>query len=308
MRKIMLIVLVLVFCALIVATAILANIKEKETEAELAKQLEAEEKKFHLVYNRSYNEGWSIRNGLRFVDQGSTGSTFFAIEYEETDDFKLNYFWRLELHSCDNDYVELNAGGRGYQGAVFELDIKSDDVCNFSNVIQFSTRVGKDGEKNDYKLLTVVNNKVYLLQDLLPDSTPAFELVNEWTTLRLFFDYNYEHEPILDTDSDEVKREKAEINKNYFRVYVYYKEYDSDDFTLFTDSPIVIEAKGGKGVSSIRFQSTPNDKVEDFGTGICFDNVKFYDGVTAPIEITPDMGYGSEVDADLPKDFICIGE
>ena len=299
MKKLLVISLIIsILCSTITSCQLLTDINGQSED----------DNQFHLVYNRSFDEGWDIKNGMKLVDHGSTGSTTFNIEYEETEDFSYNYFMRLELNSTDNDYVELNAGGRGYLGAVFEMDVKSDDVCNFANIVAFSTKENKKGEKSDYKLLTVENNRVYLMRDLFPDAEPAFELTNEWTKIRLVFDYTYEHEPILDTDSASEQSRKSKVNQNYIRLYLYYSDPATpDEMTLFSGAPIILEAKGGKGISSIRFQSTNEDHKEDFGTGICFDNIKFYDGVTAPIDITPDMGYGTEVNSSTPKTITIIG-
>ena len=267
-----------------------------------------EESLLNIVYNRTYDEGWDIKNGMSLTDQGNTGSTTFNIEYEETADFKINYFWRLELQSTDNDFVQLNAGARNVNGAVFEVDVKSDDVCNFTNVLTFGTKGSSSSDRSDYKFLTVVENKVYFMKDTLPNEEPAFELTNEWTRIRIVYDFTYEHDPIYENDSDEVKLEKHAVNNKWFQAYIYFGNPEKpEEMTLFTGEPLTLEARSGKGIQIFRFQSTGGEKVADYGTGICFDNIKFYDGVNYPVEITPDMGYGTEVNANKPKDFTPIG-
>ena len=284
--------------------AIFAHAEEAEkTEGE-----PEEDSLFNLVYHRTYDEGWDIKNGMDLNDQGSTGSTTFNIEYEETSDFKINYFWRLELNSRDNDFVQFNAGARAEVGAVFEIDVKSDDICNFSNVLTFGTTGGSSAVRSDYRFLTVVNNQVYLMKDTCPNEGPVFELTNDWTRLQIVFDFTYEYEPVLDSDTAEVKAEKEAINNKYFQAYIYYGDPDKpEEMTLFTGAPLVLEARSGKGIQIFRFQSTGSDKEEDFGTGICFDNMKFYDGVNHIVDITPEMGYGSRVSTGYAKTIEIIG-
>ena len=139
--------------------AIFANAEEAgETEGET----EEEDSLFNLVYNRTYDEGWDVKNGMTLTDQGSTGSTTFEIEYEETADFQINYFWRLELNSTDNDFVQFNAGARSEVGAVFEIDVKSDDVCNFTNVLTFGTKGSSSSDRSDYKFSLLLTTRFTL--------------------------------------------------------------------------------------------------------------------------------------------------
>ena len=108
--------LILVMSSLLSMFAIFATAEENsDNEGET----EEEASSFNLVYNRTYDEGWDVKNGMAVYDQGSTGTSTFEIEYEETSDFKINYFWRLELNSRDNDYAQFAAGARSEVGAVF---------------------------------------------------------------------------------------------------------------------------------------------------------------------------------------------
>ena len=290
--------LILVMSSLLSMFTIFASAAEAGAEEEEPK----EETTLNLVYNRTFEEGWDIKNGMSLTDQGSTGSTTFNIEYEETADFKYNYFMRLELNSTDNDFVQLSAGSRNVNGAVFEVDVKSDDVCNFVNVLTFGTKGSSSAERSDYKFLTVENNQVYLMKDTVTGAAPAFELTNEWTRIQIVFDFTYEYEPVLEGDSDDEIFRKSQVNDKWFQAYIYYGDPSKPtEMTLFTGAPLTLEARSGKGIAIFRFQSTGGDKKEDFGTGICFDNMKFYDGVNYPVEITPDMGYGTEVNPSTPK-------
>ena len=154
--------LILVMSSLLSMFAVFANAEESEsTEGETE---DTEEKEITLIYNRHYGEGWGVPNGMDMVDQGSTGSTLFTIDREETADFETNYFWRLELNSSDNDYAQLNFGANQEVGTVFEFDVKSDDICNFTNVMSIGTKGGDSASRTNFCLLRVADNQVYLME------------------------------------------------------------------------------------------------------------------------------------------------
>ena len=297
--------LILVMSSLLSMFAIFASAEETGTTEDETKE---EQSPFRLVYNRTYDEGWDVVNGMAKTDQGNTGSTTFEIEYEETPDFKINYFWRLELNSRDNDFVQFDAGARNEVGAVFEIDVKSDDICNLVNVVTFGTTGGSSSDRSDYRFIDVVNNQVYLMKDNFPNESPAFELTNDWTRIQVVFDFTYEHDPILEGDDKNVQAEKAMTNNKWFQCYIYFGDpAKPEEMTLFTGAPITLEARSGKGIQIFRFQSDGSDKEVDYGTGICFDNMKFYDGVNVITPITPDMGYGTAVNLGMPKTVEIIG-
>ena len=298
--------LILVMSSLISMFAIFASADETGTNGETG---EEEEDNLVLLYNRTYDEGWDMKNGAQIQDQGSTGSTTFEIDYEETFDYQVNYFWRLELNSVDNDFLQIDCGGNDKIGTVFEFDIKSDDIANFSNVVHFGTRGGSSAERSNYNLMRIVNNKVHLMFDEAGAQNPAFELTNSWTRIQMVFDYTYEHETIDRENDDEATiLAKEQENLKWFRLYVYYGPADgSEEPTLFNGEPFVLYAKNGRGLQLFRFQSTGSDKVEHYGTSICFDNMKLYDGVNQITPITPEMGFGTLVSPDYPVTEEIIG-
>ena len=297
--------LILVMSSLLSMFAIFASAEETgETEGETE-----EDSNFRLVYHRTFDEGWDIKNGMAVYDQGSTGTTTFEIEYEETPDFKINYFWRIELNSKDNDYAQFSPGDRAEVGAVFEIDVKSDDVCNFDNVITFGTKGTSSSERSDYKFLTVEENKVYLMKDVVPSTEPAFVLSNDWTRLQIVFDYTYEHAPAPDhEETEEEKLAREQENNKWFQAYIYYGDPEKpEDMTLFTGGPITLEARSGRGIQIFRFQSIGSDKEEFFGTGLCLDNMKFYDGVNYIVPLTEEMGYGTGINEGYAKTIDIVG-
>ena len=284
--------LILVMSSLLSMFAIFANAEESESTEDETEG--TEEEGITLLYNRHFGEGWNVDNGMDVLDQGSTGSTTFTIDREGT-----NYFWRLELNSSDNDYAELNAGANQEIGTVFEFDVKSDDTCNFTNVVSFIT---KDNGTN-ISFMKIENNKVYFMEG----SAPAFELTNSWMRIQIIFDYTYQvhTEEYINSLPDAASKDKARLeNENSFRMYIYYGAASGSGRTvLYGGGPLDVAGANGKGIQAIRFQSTENDKPENYGSSICFDNLKLYDGANELKDITAEMGCGSLVDEDADKDF-----
>ena len=294
--------LILVMSSMISMFAIFANAEESgSTEGEIE---DTEEEQITLLYNRTFDEGWNVDNGMTIVDQGSTGSTTFEIDRGETKNHKINYFWRLSLNSSDNDYAELDFGANQETGTVFEFDIKTDDVCNFANVIALGTKGAGSSKGSVYSFMKVVDNQVYLMEG----TEPAFELTNSWMRIQIICDYTYEAHTQAEIDAmkDAASQKQAKLdNENTFLMYIYYGPAEGSGRTvLYTGLPLVVTGNDGKGIDFVRFQSTEEDKPENYGASICFDNFKAYDGANEIKDITPDMGYGLLVNAEAEKDFV----
>ena len=118
--------LILVMSSLLSMFTVFAYANETDgSETEGEPEDNTQESSFTLMYNRTFDEGWNVFNGLELNDQGTTGHTKFEIDYEETVDYKVNYFMRVELDSSDNDFVQMNCGAKANVGAVFEFDMKT---------------------------------------------------------------------------------------------------------------------------------------------------------------------------------------
>ena len=274
-----------------------------ETNDETTEDTEEEENKFNLLYHRTYDEGWDIKNGLYFVDRGS----FFTIEHETTPDYDINYFWRLEVGSSENSYMQADYDAVDNIGSVMEFDIKSDDITSIKNVVTFGTTGGTSAARNNYNLMNIVDNQVFIMQSGdyteytgYGSTTPAFELTNDWTRVQVIFDYTYEYNPILETDTPAEIEKKTLENKNWFQAYIYYGPADgSQPMTLFAGQPLVLYGKGGRAAQLFRF-NTSGEPEENYGASVCFDNIKMYTGTNQITEITPEMGHGTEVDPFYP--------
>ena len=302
--------LILVMSSLLSMFAIFATANETGADGETE---DTEEQSFTLLYNRTFDEGWDIKNGMKVYDQGSTGTTLFEIDYEETIDQSYNYFWRIELNSSDNDYAQLDLGANQNVGTVVEFDLKSDDICNFNDVINFTTkRIGDD--RSDIHFLKVENNKVYLMHGGSANaftggsSDPVFELTNSWTTIKMVFDYTYVKYDITEDMTEDEKNNAIAENNKYFLLYLYYGPADgSEELTLWTGKPIEIYGTAGKGIEYFRFQSTGSDPSSEYGTSICIDNMKIYDGVNYIENITKADGYGKLINSGYPISIDIIG-
>ena len=294
--------LILVISTLLSMFTIFANAEEvsNETESE-----GTEESSFKLLFNRTFDEGWGVDNGMKLYDQntGDGGKTIFKIDHEENEvDFTNNYFWRIELNSNDNDYAALNLTNNSKVGTVVEFDVKSDDVgCNFANVINFAT-TGDSGTRSNYDFMKIVDNQVYLMVNgphQGGSTEPAFELTNSWTRIQLIFDFTYEKNEISDDLPESEKTALEAENAKYFLMYIYIGPADgSGEMELWTGKPLTMYANGGGGIQYFRFQSTGADLPEHYGSTLCIDNLKAYDGVNEIVPITKDMGCGSLVDSN----------
>ena len=90
---------------------------------------------FSLVYQRNFEEGWAVNNGMDWVDRGS----FVGVNYEMTADYYYNYFMRFTVGSSEHSYLQLNFDDSNNLGTVLEFDIMSDDYCHLPNLLGFGT-------------------------------------------------------------------------------------------------------------------------------------------------------------------------
>ena len=110
-----------------------------ETEGE-----EAETEEFTVFINRTFEDGWDHKNGLKI----DTGNHNFYIDYEEDTEYKYNYFLRAEATSAsaiDSSYFNF-AGYVAREGmTIVEFSIKADDIVdNLGKIIYLTT--GSNGD------------------------------------------------------------------------------------------------------------------------------------------------------------------
>ena len=159
-------------------------------------QASVTENDVNLIVNRTYDEGWGYQNGFTTT---KVGSNKFSIEYEETEDFSYNYYCRVESIKGELGYAALEYGSSTvtYGNTIFELDIKTDDVCNFSNGAKSSSVMPVLYVKadKDYALANISNNGLLLPQkgNITNQSVPSFDignLGNGWIHVAYVFTVN----------------------------------------------------------------------------------------------------------------------
>lgn len=160
-----------------------------------------------LLVNRTYDEGWNYLNGFT----GSSGANKFTIDYEETEDFDYNYFCRIESVDGTKAYMDFQYGNNSiqYGNTVFELDLKTDDICNF-------TADAKDSDTRPIIYLLNDNKKVCALAGIVNNklSLSAAGVVNEkvYPTLEVgSLDSEWVHLAFVAT----VNQRKCECGKVY---------------------------------------------------------------------------------------------
>ena len=269
--------LILVMSSLLSLFAIFASAEEAGT-GETGK---TEEDPFTLMYHRTYDEGWDVKNGLSI--QGGT-NTKFEIDHNLTVRGKYNYFWRMTIGTTANEFLQLNGANTGNNvGSVIEFDFMADDITSLYNPIVVHTKGASASDVTPLNLMKIVDNKVYILES----STPAFTMESEeWYRMQLVFDY---------TES-----EKLEGATETFKLYLYYGPADgSEPMKLLGDAPRSLTAKSGNGIRCMRFQSMGGD-ADNIGNSLCFDNIKYYEGANQITTLTEDMGHGKDVSASYP--------
>ncbi len=261
---------ILILASLVSMFAIFAAAETSDEETE-----EPAKPDLEVVYNRTYDEGWDLWNG---ASSGNipTGSYPVTFEYENNADYSYNYFWRFTVDSANNVFAQFPLENNDKVGTVFELDIKSDDWTNISRLIHFGTVGATASDRNNYDLVSVVDNKLYFHEvtdveapSTSMASTPAFELSNEWMHIAFVFNYDY------DSDGDPETEEKT-----YFEYSIYYGPTDEYRKTgeLTHYDTYIGRSKGstGRGAQLIRIQHTNSQVNSDRGTSICFDNIQIY--------------------------------
>ena len=125
-----------------------------------------------LLVNRTYDEGWGFQNGFK----SAIGGNKFGIEYEETENFDYNYFCRVESVDGSKGYMLLEYGTNAvqYGNTALELDIKTDDKCNFGSPVILL----KDDADKEYALVGITNNELLLTKDsvVATDTKPSYNI------------------------------------------------------------------------------------------------------------------------------------
>ena len=236
-----------------------------------------------LFYNRNFEEGWDVSNGLIL----QTTKHSIVLDYEEAADSSYNYFVRYTL---GNDTVATTAElttDKNYakEGlTIFKFDIMADDAFDVGQILKVKT----DSSATD---------QISLLY-LKPDGLYAFsgandnklaDISNDWTTVTLVFDWN-----------DETKF-KCTAYSESGAVVSYEQDYTMKD-----------GAAVGGGIQSLYIgfcdKVSEEDAANRDGKGFCLDNMEFYQSpkITGPIDLSKLLfsdtaKYGTRVDSLAKK-------
>lgn len=298
-----------------------------------------------LLINRPFDEGWSYENGF-----GTTrvGNHKYTIEYEEDEDYNYNYFCRLDSTSGAVGYLELNYGKYNprFEDTVFEIDLKTDDLCNFGSPIIYFTSPDAE-EKGVYDKFTfagISNNSLTLHpvgdeigKDVKPTYTVA-SLEDEWVHLAVSFHVDQVRCPACSTvynltidnnqsfectctvsadNPDSVAVPVVNMEK-VLTARIYFSGADSFNPSVAKKAPGRTDAIDLNNTYYYEMLYTGISSIQSIYVGIpandktkghsyCIDNVKLYNGVKVPTRIPAYLGYGLNVDTTQAKTEQIIG-
>lgn len=272
-----------------------------ETSTEGSEEEEEYIPELQVLYNRTFDEGWDHKNG---ADEGNVpgGGKPFTFDYEYNADYTYNYFLRFSVISNNNTFLQYNFGNNDKYGSVFEFDIKTDDWTNISNFLHFGTVGSSSSTRNNYQVMSIVNNQVYFAKPANPgdatasfDATPTFQLSDSWNHVAIVFDYTYDHDGNPETDELE-----------YFQYSIYYGDtetyHKTGELTLYGTFVGRGKDNSGKGINLFRFNHTMEQYTYNPDTSVCLDNVQCYNYEKEYGKVSPEStDKGIKIKLDYPK-------
>lgn len=180
---------VLILAFLVSAFSVLAF--ANESDADNGGVATASDSGMELIVNRPYDEGWSYDNGF---GTDEIGDHKFSIDYEEDENYNYNYFCRIESADVTTGYLKLGYGTNSPEltHTVFEIDIKTDDLCNFgSPIIYLVSNDNMSGERDKkvhekYAIAGITDNNLVLTPsgEITPSTAVSYSVGNlgegEW--------------------------------------------------------------------------------------------------------------------------------
>ena len=289
---------ILILASMVSMFAIFAS---AETSGDETTEEEEYIPELEVLYNRTFDEGWDHKNG---AGDGNvpTGGKPFTFDSEYKADYSFNYFLRFSVESNNNVFLQYEFGNNSTYGSVFEFDIKTDDWTNISNFLHFGTVGGSSSARNNYQVMSIVNNQVYFAKPNSPgdssanfDGTPTFTLSNSWNHVAIVFDYTYDH------DGNPETREL-----DYFQYSIYYGDTETyrktGELTLYGTFVGCGKNGAGKGINLFRFNHTIEQYSSNPDTSVCLDNIQCYNYANTYGQVSPEStNKGTKVKLDYPK-------
>lgn len=325
---------ILVLAFLVSAFSVLSFASTPSAQASDVMATAADEE-IELIINRPFDEGWSYINGF---NNGRLGDHKYSIDYEEDKEYNYNYFCRIDSAGTATGYLELTYGDNTpeFTYTTFEIDLKTDDLCQFGSPIIYFT--SGDDEKSKFALAGITNNALTLapMGDLNGSTKPSYtvgSLSDEWLhfaiTARVdqrvcpYCNTLYELTPETKTtlecpctvdpeDESTYPVPLSEMTK-VMNARIYFSASDNfnpsaaikapgrvDKINLANTYYYDVTFAGVASISSICIGIPANSKT--VGHSYCIDNVKLYNNNSpAPTSIPAYLGYGANVDVTMAK-------
>ena len=240
--------------------------------ASAAEEEEVEQDQFQLLYNRTFDEGWAVSNGLSLTPKNNV----YEIDYERNELMEYNYFMRFICQAEGDAYASVSFGGERGNGAVVEMDFAADGLCDLGRIMYFRT-LGQDNPT----VLYTANNYLYAFS--ISEETKLFKLDTNWKHIAIVFTYN----------GEDFDRKSGEL---LCTVY-----FETDSGEMDSVSTVFKLKSPSTAIEFFRLGCPANVPKEEYGSGYQVDNLKVYHGVDEVREITSDMGYGTKVSTTAAK-------
>ncbi len=217
---------------------------------------ETEAVEVDVLYNRNYEEGWDALNGFT----PSLGSHTATIDFEESSDYKYNYFTRFTHGLSGSGGLQFAFGVDTIVSGqtIVELDIKADDVCAVGKIMYMQTSASKSID-----LAYISGNSLTI------GGKTVAALTDDWTTVTMLFNWDSE-----------------DFNLTVFSDWL-------DEPVVITQAYAQANDSGMKNLYIGLYEGAASKK----GMSYCIDNLKIYqgEGLTGPVDIS-DKGCGEKVD------------
>ena len=141
-----------------------------------------------LFYNRAFDEGWGLDNGLQLTPK----SNKIILDSKRNEMMEYNYFFRITVAPDDNGagtdgYAQLNITGASHTekiGSVIEFDIMTETDLDLGRIMYAR---GKDSNFHISYLYTK-NNKLYAFSE--DESGYLCDLDAKWWHVAIITDYD----------------------------------------------------------------------------------------------------------------------
>lgn len=334
---------VLIFAFLVSAFSVLSFANTGAANGGIAT---ASSSDMELIVNRPFDEGWSYDNGF---GTDAIGDHKYTIDYEEDKNYNYNYFCRIESTDVTTGYLELNYGSKAPEltYTVFEIDVKTDDLCNFGSPIVYLTSEDKKventktDEKEKFPVVGIQDNKLVIVPtgEVTTSSSPSYAVgtLDEWIHFAMSARVDQRQCPHCNTVYDLTLENKFSLTcsclkekdpaaglvlvgnmKKIMNVRIYFSYSDTFNASAAVKAPGRADRVDLNntyyydltfdGMASIDSIFVGMPKnSKTIGHSYCIDNVKLYNGVRVPTGVPAYLGYGTNVNTSQAKTEEIIG-